>query len=516
MSNENNCAICFDLLCSSQSPIGIINSCGHVFHKGCFNQWEETNRKRQQRSRDYWDDEDVIVKCPTCNSHSKGFIQIYLNLSNLPSVVDLSSDDEEEEEEEEGKESNENNESNQDQNQNLDKTKKLQQYKYKIQMLKKQNESLKSTLEEYKDLQQKYTAIQQEQTTLVQEVKECRLTLCGLSSDNNKLHMEMREKDNSIQNLKDERNDLKSKLAQIQLVLDRKIREVKERNQGEIALLMNDHKSCQKNRDEFRDICQQQEKEIMSLRKECDELRKKLYGTTNVSGSLSNRQSNQNYNYNIDSKSLSTKVPNKKVMKRAIEETMDEFKLHAEVEEQKQKVYQLKQDHKRLMKKSSEQAKRMKQAFTVMKSNQSKWSVPGVPGITLVASATSSGRYKITTNNTPKGYGNTDTTQTMQSQRPRTTNNTNASSNSDEEVEVMKVVDNGRITNHNIFDTSSSTTRKSTFPSSGRRPLREMSSSSMSNTSNFIQGNSSRNEKRSRPSLLKNNDIRSMFQNRGK
>ncbi len=498
MSNENNCAICFDLLCSSQSPIGVVNSCGHVFHKGCFHQWEETNRNRHQRSRDYWnddDDESVIVKCPTCNSHSKGFIQIYLNLSNLPSVVDLSSD---EEKEEDGEEKNENNnESNQEYptNQNLDKTKKLQ-YKYKIQMLKKQNESLKSTLEEYKDLHQKYTTIQQEQATLVQEVNNYRLTLCGLTSDNSKLQMEMREKDNSIQILQDDRKDLKSKLARIQLVNDRKIREVKERNQGEITLLMNDHKSCQKNRDEFRHICQQQEKEITSLRKECDELRKRLYGTTtNMNGNLSTcnsgRQNNNPLNYyNADySKSSSTRVPNKKIMKRAIEETMDEFKLHAEVEEQKQKVNESKQNHKMLMRKSSEQAKRMKQAYTVIASTRLK------------------------------GYGNTHTSQTIPSPWQITTN-TNASSNSDEEVELMKVVDNGRIKNHNIFDTKSSTTRKSTFPSSGRRPLREISSSSsssMSISSNVIQGNlSSRNEKRSRPPALKDIDIRSMFQNKSK
>ena len=101
-NNDNNCAICFEPLCSSISPIGVVNPCGHLFHKECYKQWENTNKQRQRNSTRQ-NRRNVQVKCPTCNTMSKGFIGMYLNLESLNVEHDSDSDSSIDEDENNGR-----------------------------------------------------------------------------------------------------------------------------------------------------------------------------------------------------------------------------------------------------------------------------------------------------------------------------------------------------------------------------------------------------------------------------
>ena len=89
-----------DLLCSSRSPIGVLNPCGHIFHQQCFTAWEKTIRQKHDATSNSFNtnrNRDFLVKCPTsCNPKAcskNRFIPIYLDLESFVIDDDDDNDD---------------------------------------------------------------------------------------------------------------------------------------------------------------------------------------------------------------------------------------------------------------------------------------------------------------------------------------------------------------------------------------------------------------------------------------
>ena len=288
--NENDCAICFEPLCSSISPIGVVNPCGHVFHRECYKQWENTNKQRQRNSP-LQNRSNVQVKCPTCNTMSKGFIGMYLNLKSFN--VDNASDCD-------------NKATSRGKAGVGDNDEKVKKYKQKVKNLKQKNESLKQKAQQFNDLQKKYSDKDKKLKALQMNMDECtdirmidRSTIVRLQHSMNEMEKIISEKEAKNQSMKSKMERMVLRFAKKEIknqVLEGKLTKLLEDKEREIAVLKQDREQ---------QIKVAQKNNLHAL---------------NPMGSLKRKDG-----MNTASSLTSLKAACKRGNKRAIEETLEEF-----------------------------------------------------------------------------------------------------------------------------------------------------------------------------------------------
>ena len=354
MTNDNNCVICFEILCSSHSQIGVINPCGHVFHKECYSKWENEQRKRHKclGHRDY---SELKVKCPTCNTKAKGFIGMYLNLESL--IVGDNDDESDDSDDNDDDDDSDDNDNHNNINEKIKKRKKKMLLKEKIKILKRQNKSFKESVQQYNQLQQELKSIHHEKEEIESRLESKDIMIKAMKGSMDILELKVRGKEKQIESIQRTNIDLNEKLKKKDDYYKSKLKEATARGMNEFHQLSDNYKKCTEEKDEWMVRCKEKEKEIATLQREREMYLKNIGMDYNTQIANMKRQ-----NYDFHEAKASNRVMSRKKTKRMIADTMGEFENKAAQEAQEQRLQQQKMLHRITISKSSEQAKKIRKA----------------------------------------------------------------------------------------------------------------------------------------------------------
>ncbi len=252
--------------------------------------------------------------------------------------------------------------------------------KRRIKVLRKENESLKTKARKYNDLNLNYTDLQESHKATQEEMAELTNQYHVELTQIQRLKRCIDEKTNGlytaksqIDRLQDEKSNFQKMQHEMKIQYQRKTHDLKVNSMNEFHEMQRSHKSLQKKYDSLALMLQQTESINKELNATLERCKQALSNEVNQDIQVEMTRMNQ-----YESQHSNSSRHNRKVLKRTIEHTMNDFAEKDRIKANHEKLQQQKRDRKYTIKKSSIHARRMKQAAALGVKSANNWELPQV------------------------------------------------------------------------------------------------------------------------------------------